>query len=594
MLRFLAFVWDPGCESASLQVQQLSQSLTAGEEWADSFLAHGLRVLHTGQDRQFPEVHRLGDSRGVVLGRVFVRRAPPSALRVEELIDTAWGRYVAFESDPDSRAVKIVRSPAGALDCFYAHLGTVQVFFCDVADYVALNAAPASINWPWMATLLAYPRHALGAAATGIRGIEQLQPGECFVCMAGGKTSRRLLWNPFQIAAAQPIDDFAAAAAAIHEATQLVVSSWAGCYRRIILLLSGGLDSSIVLSCLRGSQAPPEIHCLTYYSHSCITGDERFFARLSAERAGVALHEVEEQTAETDLTQLMRLESNAIPWTYILYVRHSVHEGRFAAATSADAIFSGTAGDQIFFHGPAVLAAADYLRRRGCFVGFISYSLNVARRNKLSLWSVLATAARDRFSTPRYDSRQDVESPNRLTTRQAFEEADGRPDIRHYWMPFASGVPRGKLLHVMMTDCPQDLRDPFGAANYPERVHPLNSQPLIETCLRIPTDVLTHAGYSRAAARHAFADDLPAAVLSRTSKGYIDSLNAQLLERNLAWVRELLLDGQLVAHGLIDRRKLEALLTREQIRLSPAAGEVLCEHLSYEAWLHNWAATTPS
>jgi len=79
--------------------------------------------------------------------------------------------------------------------------------------------------------------------------------------------------------------------------------------------------------------------------------------------------------------------------------------------------------------------------------------------------------------------------------------------------------------------------------------------------------------------------------VSRVSKGYIDSQNAELLECNLAWVRELLLDGQLVAQRLIDRRKLEALLTREQIRLSPVSGEILCEHLSYEAWLRNWIST---
>ena len=79
--------------------------------------------------------------------------------------------------------------------------------------------------------------------------------------------------------------------------------------------------------------------------------------------------------------------------------------------------------------------------------------------------------------------------------------------------------------------------------------------------------------------------------MSRVSKGYIDSQNAELLECNLAWAREWLLEGQLVAQRLIDRRKLEALLTREQIRLSPVAGEIVCEHLSYEAWLRNWMPT---
>jgi asparagine synthase (glutamine-hydrolysing) len=147
-------------------------------------------------------------------------------------------------------------------------------------------------------------------------------------------------------------------------------------------------------------------------------------------------------------------------------------------------------------------------------------------------------------------------------------------------------------MHVLMTDCTQDLQDPFGAYDYPERVHPLNSQPLIEVCLRIPTYTLTQGGRSRAAARYAFRGDLPPEVASRTSKGFIDYQNAELLLRNLGTVREFLLDGLLVAERLLDRRKLERLLTPDQTMLSPEAGEALCEHLSYEAWLRNWADVT--
>jgi len=310
--------------------------------------------------------------------------------------------------------------------------------------------------------------------------------------------------------------------------------------------------------------------------------------------AGVCLREAEEHAADSNLAFLFQMAKHPVPWSYLMYVRRSAREGLIAAETGARAIFSGAAGDQVFFYGPALLAATDYLRQQGISAGFWSYAVKVARRNRLSLWSVLSASARNRFMTPRYDPVGDIDSPSQLITRGAFDEADNRSDIRHYWMPYAVGVPQGKLLHVMMTDCPQDLRDPLGSADYPERVQPLNSQPLIETCLRIPTYVLTHAGWSRAVARAAFASDLPAQTVSRVSKGYIDAQNAELLERNLPWARQCLLDGQLVSRGLLERRKLEALLTPERIRLSPEASEILCEHLSYEAWLHNWTSTRAS
>jgi asparagine synthase (glutamine-hydrolysing) len=595
MLRFLALLWNPECESAASEADRSFQILCAqSEKWTCSFRVNGVMVLHSGGDLLSPEVRRLDGAQGVILGRVFVKRTLRPNARLEELVDCIWGRYVAFESDTGAGHLRVFRGPAGALPCFYASLEKVRVFFSDVRDYLLLKSGVPSINWPWMATLLAYPRHALGAAATGIVGIEQIQPGECLYCDSDGTVRRRLLWNPFQIAISEPIEEFSAAIATVRSAAQCAVWSWAACYPRIVLLLSGGLDSSIVLNCLCNAPSRPRVECLTYFSKSCVTGDERAYARQSAKSAGVPLRELEERAADTDLSLLLRLAKYPVPWTYLMYVRRSGCEGRVAAETGARAIFSGAAGDQIFFYGPAVMAAADLLRQRGFGPGFWRYSLNIARRNKLSLWSVLSASVRDRFVTPRYDPSRDIESPNQLTTKGAYEEADNRADIRHYWMPFAAGVPHGKLLHVMMTHCPQDAHDPFGSVDYPERIMPLNSQPLIEACLRVPTYILTHAGWSRAAARAAFADELPAQTVSRMSKGYIDSQNAELLECNLAWVRELLLDGQLVAQRLIDRRKLEALLTREQIRLSPVAGEILCEHLSYEAWLRDWTPTRPS
>jgi asparagine synthase (glutamine-hydrolysing) len=595
MIRFLAFVWNPSCTTDSSEVIRLSQSLAhRSEVWVCALRIDGLLVFQTGENRSSSEVHILGEGSGIIVGRIFSRGNETQRVKFGRLIDTSWGRYVAFTTDTSTRTTRVIRSPAGALNCFHARSAGVRIFFSDVEDYTPLRSDPPSINWPWVATLLAYPRHAMGSSSTGISDLEQLQPGECLVCSPDGAAHRKLVWNPFLIASSDPIEDFHTAAAAIRSAAQSCIWSWAAGYSQIVLLLSGGLDSSIVLNCLSTAPTQPQITCVTYFAESCVTGDERAYARISAGQAGCRLLEVEEHASDTDLTAILRIAKHPVPWSYLLYVRHSAREGQIAANTNSSAIFSGTAGDQIFFYGPAVLAAADYLRRHGVFSGFIPYALSLARRNKLSLWSVLSTALQDRLTAPRYDAVRDNESPNRLITQEAMEEADRSAEIRHYWMPFAEGVPHGKLLHVLMTDCTQDLRDPLGSQDYPERVQPLNSQPLIETCLRIPTYVLTRAGWSRAAARSAFSSNLPSQIVSRFSKGYIDSQNADLLRRNLDMVRELLLDGHLASRRLIDRRKLERLLTPEQVRLSPEAGEALCEHLSYEVWLRNWVSTRAS
>jgi asparagine synthase (glutamine-hydrolysing) len=609
MLRFFAIVWNGFAQEQPAEAARLCQLLGSGDgQWHYFLSADGLAVFHTGVAHTSPDVHLLGND-GILFGKIFKHDdgsgglAPSLTFEEAEsarvlstggrrLIQGYWGRYVAFIRDSRTRTIRILRSPAGALNCFEAQSGDVRVFFSDVRDYMPLCASRFSINWSFVATLLAFPRHAMGSAATGITEIGQLQPGECIVCAPDGAATKELLWNPFTVASSDLIEDFTTATDAIRIATTHCVWNWASCYPRLIHLLSGGFDSSIVLYCLSTAPTRPVVTCVNYFDRHCITGDERAYARATASRAECRLVEVEDSSSDVDLSTILRLAKHPVPWSYLLHVRHSPREGELARSTASSAIFSGTGGDQIFFYGPTTLAAADFLRRYGLIGGFFPYALAVARRNRHSLWAVIRTALRERFAAPGYDAVRDHEAPNQLIAREAVAVADRATHIRHYWLPFARNVSHGKLMHILMTDCTQDLQDPFGAYDYPERVHPLNSQPLMEVCLRIPTYILTHGGRSRAAARHAFRGDLAPKVASRTSKGFIDYQNAELLLRHLGTVRELLLDGLLVAERLLDRRKLERLLTPDQTMLSPEAGEALCEHLSYEAWLRNWVDLT--
>jgi asparagine synthase (glutamine-hydrolysing) len=93
----------------------------------------------------------------------------------------------------------------------------------------------------------------------------------------------------------------------------------------------------------------------------------------------------------------------------------------------------------------------------------------------------------------------------------------------------------------------------------------------------------------RALARIAFADALPREILERRSKGGAEKLARRILTRNAPFVRECLLDGQLVQQGIVDRRRLEAALGQGP---SPeGVGTVpLFDLLGTELWLQSWKA----
>jgi asparagine synthase (glutamine-hydrolysing) len=114
------------------------------------------------------------------------------------------------------------------------------------------------------------------------------------------------------------------------------------------------------------------------------------------------------------------------------------------------------------------------------------------------------------------------------------------------------------------------------------------SQPLVELCLRIPTYVLIRNGMDRATARRAFAPDLPPEIVKRRNKGRIDQHVRNLLDANLDFVRDLILNGRLVKEGLLNRRNLELYLTRDRSPADFQYAEILQEHLCIEAWLSRW------
>ena len=125
----------------------------------------------------------------------------------------------------------------------------------------------------------------------------------------------------------------------------------------------------------------------------------------------------------------------------------------------------------------------------------------------------------------------------------------------------------------------------FGPEGAPERTLPLLSQPLVELCLRMPSYLLIRSGRDRAIARRAFAPELPETIVKRTAKGRIDQYLRNILDLNLQFIREYLLDGVLVSKGLLNRNNLDTYLTKERSPADFQYNEILQEHLCVEAWL---------
>jgi asparagine synthase (glutamine-hydrolysing) len=604
MFRYVGFVWndqDPAAREAARTL--LQRQAAAAPEWRVMLRGKGVEVRCARTEGDSCAAYELAERDGVVLGNLFARSpegvstAAPQTLGAADsralldtngrhLIESFWGRYVAFLHDAHARVTWVVRDPSGGLPCYVVRCRGVDVYFSRVDDIVDLLEAPLEINWPYLLAAVCFLRE--HSAGTALREVTQVLAGEC-VEMRAGIGKRFFYWDPLALASTEVIEDPAQAAAAMRQCVRDVVHAWASRYDHLLLSLSGGLDSSIVLACLQDAPARPRITCFHYYPLGADL-DERAFARAAAAKAGLGLIE-RPRDSSFSLQPLRTIQRTPEPTNYPYFLEHSRADAQLAAEHGASAVVIGYGGDQLFYQERAQWAAGDFLHRRGLRPGMLRVALDAAQMDQISIWRVLRETLSGLLFHQRWSPLQEAGRMRPLLVPAALAEARRDAGFLHPLLRHPRGAPSGKLWHAHQISQPFDFYDPLGREGEAERIAPLVSQPLMELCLRIPTYVLTQGGWDRAVARRAFYGDLSPGIRNRRHKGGIEEHLRLTLEHNRPFLRELLLDGALVREGIVDRGRLAEVLSGRATRIAAGSGEIL-EYAGIEAWLTRWDAAS--
>jgi asparagine synthase (glutamine-hydrolysing) len=441
------------------------------------------------------------------------------------------------------------------------------------------------VNWKYVAAMLYLGQ--IQVQSTGLNEVSRVLGGECVEHRAG-RMSRGFYWNPLEIAQSEDlIDEPEAAADALRAATDDCVHAWASSYPSLVHLLSGGLDSSIILASLKRAPSRPRMACLNYYSAGSNT-DERHYARLAAEGSGCDLIE-RERNSLLSLEPLLRIRPSPIPTDYLGYIDQRRCEAQVASEHGARAIFWGHGGDQLFYRTHAWLGATDFLMSHGVNPALFEVALDAARMDRTSVWSVLGRALQR--SVGRRWSIESEYKPRRRTVLRpdVMRDISRDSDLVHPWLRAPGRAPDSKIFHVWQLLFPAEYYNPLGSESDPEQVTPIFSQPLLELAMRIPTWLLTLGGWDRAMARRAFERDLPHRIVTRQTKGGMEEHGKSVLARNMTFVRELLLDGHLVREQLIERNQLAEALAPGPAQF-PGGNAELFDCLGAEAWARKWCS----
>ena len=483
---------------------------------------------------------------------------------------------IAVSLDGERGEAVIKRAPFGDLPCFWARREGATFAASDPELLIAAGLARPSIDPVLLARHLA--AEDLRRSDTCLGGLFELRGGS-ELSITKSHVDVRQHWSPSDFTAPDAqIGEKREAVQALREAALASVSAAASLSGRVLLKLSGGLDSSLVGAFLKASGR--SFLCLTLATEDP-AGDERRHARATARALGAELLERFRVASRVDLLRsaawrLPRPSARA-------FTQEST---RIAAEAARDhhcgAVFDGGGGDNLFCSLQSARPAADCLMSARGGRQFVATIVAIAGLSEASIWDVASRAWRiSRHSSPAYVWALD----RRFLTGDASREA--APAAEHPWLDAPPGALPGKAAHLALIAAAQSVAEGFDPLEEIPTFSPLISRPLVETCLRIPSWMWFSPRGNRAVAREALSDLLPDEVAWRRSKGAPDSFIATIFEANRETIRTMLLGGVLEGLRLLDRPALKAFLDDE----TPVKGHDylrVMQLVDAEAWARNW------
>lgn len=522
---------------------------------------------------------------GVILGVLFSRASATRIICLPDdapnfgdagtlaawLVRACWGAYVAILIDLQANNIQILVDPSGLLPAYSAESETHHLIVSHPELIERACGTRPQPSWTGIQGQLARPD--LRQRGTSLDGVHEFRRGE-LVGLGAKRPVGKRLWSPEMF---MPVDTGRSSNDVAEELNALatsVIGSWAGVLGPVVVAASGGVDSSFICAALAKARQP--FDCVTLATADP-SGDESAYVDLLAAHLGVRSvvrvfdidHIDPRRSASVELARPSRR-------SFIAALDAALIDA--AQSLGAKTIFDGNGGDNLFCFLHSASPVIDRLLSEGPGRGSVSTFIDMCRLTDCDI-PTMARATLRRLFRKRGGS---VWSPDLRLLASTSAELDHVEPLSP-WFDVSVGHHPGKHDHLALILRNQNRLNGLGAAGLP-RFSPLMSQPMVEYCLGVPTWTWCTGGINRAPARAAFASDLPHDILVRTSKAGPDSFLHQFFEKYRNVYRELLLDGLLARHGLLDLEAVEAAL-----KVDSHSGDEIIYRVLDLAEAENWA-----
>jgi asparagine synthase (glutamine-hydrolysing) len=503
--------------------------------------------------------------------------------------------------DKKDRALFLARDRVGIKPLYYADTGAALLFASEIKSLLVDPDCRREVDPQMVDRFLTFLYPA--GRETLFKGILKLDPGHYLLVKNGSVTCRKY-WD-LHFKRNESLTDFNDAADELHELVSKTVKEHMISDVPVGILLSGGVDSTAILSCAV-QETQKKIKTFTVGFEGEDFADERPFARLAAERFGTDHHEI---------TLLPEQFSSFLP-SYVWHMEEPVCEAPAIALyyvsklarQHVKVLLSGEGGDEAFggysnYRNLLLLEKVKSLA--GPLKGALAHCINGASRingfGRIRKYSDLirpdlADYYYSRTASPfsyfnRHRSSLYTEnllaatSTERSTEviRELFQNVVGRPLL-------------DQMLYVdTKTWLPDDLlikADKITMANSLELRVPLLDHVVLEFAAGLPPEYKVRGLSTKRIFKRAFARVIPKPILKRKKTGFPVPLQKWLQHDLRDYAHDILLSTRASDRGYFRKTEMEKLLKEGSGEAAPT--KEIFSLLTLELWHREFMDNQPT
>jgi asparagine synthase (glutamine-hydrolysing) len=465
-------------------------------------------------------------------------------------IESYYGNFLHFHFSDDN-IIQVYISQESVNKIFFVKTSTCFVLSDNVETILRDIPTSFQINWDYMITFL--QRGNLNSIYSPFRDVFEIPPG-CISIFNLTNLNHRIYnqWNPINIFTNfKTTEDWQELfLKRIKNTINQIIQN----KKRIIIQLSGGLDSSLlcflIASELKGKDN--NFSAINFYNKDDPNSDERIFASQVANYLDVPISFLETSKCLPFSSSKFLIKPNQPTMTLnFLSQDRMIHEFLTSQENSEYTLISGHGGDSLFFSVPPIESIVDALIQHG-------YKFFVKKLEEFrelypnpyfhDLWACIKILVRYilKKHLTLFDQNQRCRWIKNCQKINVY-------DFLHPFFNFSKNLAilPGKAVqmeyfYVTQASCIEQL----------PTLYPFFAQSILESAFSLPIYESFNREYSRILIRNILSNLSSASFAYRKSKGHATSSFFKGIQKNYNYILDLCMEGQFAQQNYIDKNTL--------------------------------------